>query len=60
MNQRQAILARAERTKSQYPKDRFTVAHLALSGDGAAGLKFMDMVARPRRSLWKRLKRLFA
>lgn len=53
---RDTILARAERYKRHYPKEKFTLANLALAGDAEAGLRFMDAVSRPRVSFWSRLK----
>lgn len=56
MNARQAILDRAERCKCQYPRQAFSTANLALAGDPDAGEAFIDMVCRPRPSLWSRIK----
>lgn len=55
MNTRRAILARAERTKCQYPKQQFTTANLALCGDIRAEAAFIDSI-KPRRSFWQRIK----
>lgn len=56
MNQRKAILSRADRCKSQFPKQEYTTAHLALCGDIRADAQFIDTLCKPRRSFWQRLK----